>query len=127
VRAPILTEKRARNLRRNLTLPEVILWNCLRGGRLNGLKFRRQHPIGPYILDFFCAGRRLAVEVDGDAHSEPAQVAHDRERDLWLGRNGVTVLRFAARDVLKDDSLTGVLEAIADAAAPSTASGPPPP
>ena len=62
MRASILTFKRARTLRRKMTLPEVLLWQELRGGRLNGLHFRRQHPVGPYILDFFCAAARLAVE-----------------------------------------------------------------
>jgi len=58
MREPILTLKRARKLRRKMTLPEVLLWERIRGGRLNGLRFRRQHPIGPYILNFYCASAR---------------------------------------------------------------------
>ncbi|MEJ1968138.1 MAG: DUF559 domain-containing protein [Rhizomicrobium sp.] len=65
VRAPILTFKRARALRRKMTLPEILLWQQLRGRKLRGLSFRRQHPVGPYILDFFCASAALAIEVDG--------------------------------------------------------------
>ena len=65
MRASVLTLKCARKLRRMMTLSEVLLWERIRGGRLNGLRFRRQHPIGPYILDFYCASGRLAVEIDG--------------------------------------------------------------
>jgi very-short-patch-repair endonuclease len=54
-----------------MTLPEVLLWQELRGGKLDGLQFRRQHPVGPYILDYFCTAARLAVEVDGRGHDEP--------------------------------------------------------
>ncbi|HEY5818673.1 MAG TPA: DUF559 domain-containing protein [Mesorhizobium sp.] len=64
-----------------MSLPEVMLWDCLRAGRLEGLRFRRQHPIGPYVLDFFCAKGRLAVEVDGRHHDHPGEIAHDERRD----------------------------------------------
>src|SRR5947207_10375074 len=84
VRAPILTLKRARALRRKMTLPEVILWQELRGGKLKGLQFRRQHPIGPYILDFFCPAARLAIEIDGSSHENEQQFRHDERRDRWL-------------------------------------------
>ena len=67
--------------------------------RPNGCKFRRQHPIGPYILDFFCDAVSLAVEVDGPSHSQAAQAAHDARRTSWLGRQGISVLRIAAEDV----------------------------
>ena len=98
--APILTRQRARELRRRLTLPEVVLWTALRGRRLAGLRFRRQHPIGPYILDFYCDEIRLAIEVDGQGHEHPDQLAHDRRRTAWLDAQGISVARFAARDVL---------------------------
>jgi very-short-patch-repair endonuclease len=117
----------ARKLRRTMTLPEVLLWEQLRGDRLNGLRFRRQHPIGPYILDFYCSSARLAVEIDGTGHEHPEQDDHDKRRDSWLTRNGVRVLRIAARDILNDEAMEGVLAHIADAAAPSTAFGGPPP
>jgi very-short-patch-repair endonuclease len=124
MRAAILTFKRARELRRNMTLPEVILWQALRGGRLAGLRFRRQHPIGPYILDFYCPSARLAVEVDGFAHDTAAQVQRDENRDAWLAERGVKVLRVAAGDVLKDERLEGVLLGIEQAAAPTPSGSP---
>ena len=69
MRSSILTQKRAKVLRRNLTQPEQTLWALLRRNGL-GLHFRRQHALGPYILDFYCAAAKLCVEVDGPAHEE---------------------------------------------------------
>ncbi len=100
--APPKTIKRAKELRRNLTLPEVILWRELRGRKLDGARFRRQHPIGPFILDFYCDEAKLAVEVDGNSHQLPAQAQHDRRRTAWLEARGVAVLRVYARDVLEN-------------------------
>ena len=127
MRAPVLTLKRARKLRRNMTLPEVLLWERIRGGRLNGLRFRRQHPIGPYNLDFTCASARFAVEIDGPVHDHESQWTHDKRRDLWLGENRIRVLRTPASDILNDEAIEGVLASIEQAAAPSTAFGGPPP
>ncbi|MEP6966989.1 MAG: DUF559 domain-containing protein [Pseudomonadota bacterium] len=127
MRAKILTFKRARHLRREMSLPEVILWEHLRKGKLGALRFRRQHPIGPYILDFYCPSARLVVEIDGEGHGHPDQENHDRARDRWLGARGLTVLRFAATSVLDEEALAGVLGEIEAAAAPSTAFGGPPP
>jgi very-short-patch-repair endonuclease len=121
MRAPVLTLKRARQLRREMTLPEVLLWEQIRGGRLNGLRFRRQHPIGPYILDFYCASARMAVEIDGAGHDHESQWTHDKRRDRWLGENRIRVLRTPARDILNDEAIKDVLASIAQAAAPSTA------
>ena len=104
-----------------MTLPEVLLWMRLKGRNLNGLKFRRQHPLGSYVLDFFCADRRLAVEVDGQAHDRAPQIARDGVRDAWLAEHGVRVLRLRAHDVLND--LDNVVVAIA-AAAVSPSSSP---
>jgi very-short-patch-repair endonuclease len=73
MRAPEKTYERAKRLRRDLSLPEVLLWECLRGGRLQGLRFRRQHPVGPYVLDFYHAQGKLAVEVDGRTTTCPAR------------------------------------------------------
>jgi len=126
--APKLTIARARELRRKLTLPEVILWTAIRGRRLGGARFRRQHPIGPYILDFYCEGARLAVEIDGQSHEHPDQIAHDRRRTAWLEQRGVSVFRIAARDVL--GNLEGVLASIKQRACgrpPPPLRGPPPP
>ena len=120
MRAPILTFKRARALRRDMSLPEVVLWEELRGSRLNGLRFRRQHPIGPYIIDFYCASLHLGVEVDGAAHDFAARARHDERRYQWLARHGVTMLRFAAAEVLDDRNFEGVLSMIAEMAAGSS-------
>src|SRR6266581_7129311 len=92
MRAPSLTIERARAARRQMTPPEVIVWQGLRGNRLEGLRFRRQHPIGPYILDFFCTKSRLAVEVDGMGHNAPERVEHDERRTAWLAERGIRVL-----------------------------------
>jgi very-short-patch-repair endonuclease len=104
-----------------MTLPEVILWLHLRKGRLASFRFRRQHPIGPYILDFYCAPVRLCVEVDGLVHASPEQASHDARRSIWLAERGIRVLRVAAADILRDGTLPDVLLAIENAAAPSTA------
>jgi len=82
MRAPILTLKRARALRQKMTLPEVVLWEELRRAKLKGLQFRRQHPIGPYILDFYCSNARLAIEIDGASHDHERQAEHDERRSL---------------------------------------------
>jgi len=128
MRAPAKTFKLARRLRRELSLPEVVLWSRLRRGQLDGLLFRRQHPIGAYVLDFYCPAARLAVEVDGFSHDAPERFEHDRRRDAELAEYGVRTLRFLATDVLSDDRLEGVLLMIVEASlAPSTASRSPSP
>ena len=115
MRAPPKTFALARRLRREMTLPEVVLWSRLRQGRLDGLLFRRQHPIGPYVADFYCPAARLSIEIDGAAHSAPERIEHDARRDEWLAARGAATLRFAAVDVLKDERLEGVLIAIVEA------------
>lgn len=105
--ADSVTHQRAKRMRQSMTPPEARLWTQLRGHRLNGYKFRRQHPFGPYILDFYCAAARLAVEVDGRGHDHPEQLEHDRRRTNWLAGHGVRVVRLAAIDVR--DELDGVL------------------
>jgi very-short-patch-repair endonuclease len=97
-----------------MTLPEVKLWLALRRGGVAGLKFRKQHPFGPFILDFYCEAAKLAVEVDGWSHNM-GPLGRDERRDRWLTRQDVRVLRFTAEDVLKD--LDGVVRSI-EAAAP---------
>jgi very-short-patch-repair endonuclease len=92
---------RARALRRNFTLPEDMLWQALRQ-RPGGLKFRRQHPIGRCIVDFYCAATRLVIEVDGESHSRGDRPERDLRRDLWLRDQGLRVIRFAATDVIRD-------------------------
>jgi very-short-patch-repair endonuclease len=110
-----------------MSLPEVILWDGLRKGRLGTFRFRRQHPIGAYILDFYCPSARLAVEIDGEGHGHPDQAGHDDARDRWRRSRGLRVLRVPAASVLDEESLADVLADIEAAAAPSTASRSPSP
>src|ERR1043166_7148920 len=98
--APNLASTRARQLRRDSTLPEHVLWKILRGGRLKGLKFRRQHPIVPYFVDFYCHDAKLGIELDGISHNGRAE--EDRRREAFLKRQGLTVLRFSNDDVLQN-------------------------
>jgi very-short-patch-repair endonuclease len=113
--APPKTVRRARELRSAMTLPEVLLWVQLRRGQA-GARFRRQHPIGPYILDFYCDDAKLAVEVDGAGHSMGDQPRLDDRRDAWLATKGIRVLRLPAKEVL--DNLESVVATIAQAARP---------
>ncbi|MFN3352310.1 MAG: endonuclease domain-containing protein [Brevundimonas sp.] len=110
-----------------MTLPEVLLWRSLRGGRAGGRKFRRQHALGLFVIDFYCAEARLAVEVDGDVHGHPGQARRDQDRTRWLAEQGVRVMRVPARDILNEEARANVVEAIVRAAAPSTPSGSPSP
>jgi len=95
------TVMRARELRRKPTLPEGLLWQALKP-RPNGLKFRRQHPIGWYIADFYCAAAQLIIEIDGESHIMGDRPEHDLRRDHWLRRQGLQVIRFGAADVMND-------------------------
>jgi len=91
---------RARELRRNMTDTERFVWGRLRARRFAGYKFRRQMPIGPYIVDFVCPGRRLILELDGGQHTQ--QMEYDTKRTLWLQSQGFEVLRFWDHEVLQD-------------------------
>jgi very-short-patch-repair endonuclease len=104
------TTRQARRLRRAETVTERFLWKLLRGRRLEGFKFRRQVPIGRYVVDFLCLRHRLVVEADGPFH-EPA---HDAERDAWLASQGFAVLRFANDEIIGDDPrvLNRILDAL---------------
>ena len=93
--------ERARSLRAQMSLPEILLWRDLRL-RPGGFKFRRQHPIGGYVADFACLSARLLIEVDGEVHGDEAQCRIDALRQADLERTGFTVLRIAARNVLRD-------------------------
>jgi very-short-patch-repair endonuclease len=88
--APRTTKDRAKDLRRRMNLPEVLLWKAIKGRRLQGLHFRKQHPLGPYVLDFYCEAGRLAVEVDGASHSLGDRPQRDERRDAWLRAEGIT-------------------------------------
>jgi len=110
-----------------MTPPELRLWSELRR-RPDGLKFRRQHPIGPFVLDFYCDAAGLAVEVDGLSHEVEGHPERDACRDAWLARRGVTVLRIAAEDIrLNVEGAVAWILRHAAAAAPSTACGGSPP
>ena len=93
--------KNARRLRREMSLPEVLLWQILHK-RSGELKFRRQHPIGCYIIDFYVASAKLGIEIDGMAHDMGDRPARDEERDRWLEAQGMKMLRISAKDVLAD-------------------------
>ena len=121
---------RARRVRKIMSLPEVALWQILRK-RPRGLKFRRQHASGAYILDFFCSDARLAIEIDSEAHSRGDRPERDPMRDDWFDRAGIETVRIAAADVLSN--LDGVVTLIIDEAArrlplhhPASPGGPPP-
>lgn len=97
--------ERARSLRRTMTLPEQILWNCLRNSTLGNFKFRRQHPIGPYVVDFCCTKQKLVLELDGDSHDYSEK--YDAKRTEFLESQGFCVIRFSNEDVM--DHTEGVL------------------
>ncbi len=100
----------AKDHRRSMTHAEVLLWQALRRDAMKGLRFRRQHPIGPYVADFASVPVKIVVEVDGATHGSDAQVAHDRRRTAYLERIGWRVMRFSNWDVYED--LAGVVEAV---------------
>jgi very-short-patch-repair endonuclease len=102
----------ARDLRSRQTSAEDVLWSALRNRRLFGLKFRRQHPIGPFVADFCCHERRLIVELDGPVHD--STVEQDAERSLYLGARTFRVIRFRNEQVFQD--LEEVLRKIQEAA-----------
>ncbi len=106
-----MNKTKARELRKNPTDAERMLWEHLRLRQIGGNKFRRQQPLGPYILDFVCLEKRVVVEVDGGQHSE--QIAYDTKRSAWLEAQGFRVLRFWDNEVLR--SIDVVKEVIAEA------------
>jgi tRNA(adenine34) deaminase len=107
--------RRSRQLRAEMTEAERKLWLRLNRGQLQGWKFRRQAPVGPYFADFLCLEARLIIEVDGGQHQQ-LQVEHDQERDAWLAAQGFKVLRFWNNQVLGE--IEGVLERIVERLTP---------
>lgn len=91
----------AKRLRRELTPPEIALWLALRSNE-SGIRFRKQHAAGNYLLDFYCAPARLCIEVDGEAHERGDRPQRDAIRDAWLAERGVRTLRYPAREVLSN-------------------------
>ena len=118
---PIKQVKRARRLRREMSLPEVLLWKQLQV-RPGGFRFRKQFPIAPYTADFACLSARLLIEVDGEAHALAERATRDEQRDRLTAQAGFRTLRIAATDVL--GNIAGVVEAIVIACREA---GPPPP
>src|SRR3972149_136223 len=106
---------RAKELRSEMTPAEAKLWTYLRTNRANGVGFRRQHAIGPYIADFCSPGRKLVIEVDGSQHLE--QQEYDAERTDFLQAQGYTVLRFTNADVM--NNMQGVMDIILAATSPA--------
>ena len=107
---------RRRELRRNQTEAEKVLWQKLRGNRFHNLKFFRQYSVGPYIIDFFCPAERLAVEIDGGQHADSDAQAYDESRSAYLKTRGIEVLRFWNNDILQN--MEGVLCKIAEEITP---------
>jgi very-short-patch-repair endonuclease len=112
MRQTAMSTSRARRLRQDMTPAERVLWHALRNRAFLNLKFHRQTPIGPYVADFFCAERRLVVEIDGGGHGGP----RGARRDEWMAAQGLRTLRLWNGDVLTN--LPGVLERLAEATRP---------
>jgi very-short-patch-repair endonuclease len=100
----------AKKLRANTTPHERILWRALKELPVDGTHFRRQAPIGPYVVDFFCPAKHLIIELDGGHHNDDETASRDSERQLWLEHEGYRVIRFWNSEITSD--LTAVLERI---------------
>ncbi len=100
-----------KNLRNNSTSAEATLWIMLKNKQVGGYKFRRQHSVGKYVVDFYCPTLQLAIELDGEPHADLINIARDAERDEWLNQQGITVFRYENRwvfeypEVIKKDIL----------------------
>lgn len=94
--------KFAKELRNNSTKAEILLWNKLKGRKLSGYKFRRQHPLHYYVVDFYCHELKLAIEVDGPIHQRKDVLNHDRNRDAELLDRGIRTLRFSNQEVFHE-------------------------
>ena len=110
-------------MRQTLSPPELLLWVRLRERRPGKPSFRRQHPIGPYVADFYCSSTELVIEIDGAGHGEEAQRLHDARRDRYMQNLGYHVIRCSAADVMKDadEIAQGIFDT---AAAPPPSRGP---
>ena len=97
------TVAKARVLRRAMSLPEVLLWRELKQA---DLKFRRQHPVGPFVIDFYCPKAKLGIEIDGATHDTEERIRRDAVRDAAIESKGVTVIRIPAAEVLRSPSDT---------------------
>ena len=121
---------RARKLRKEMSLPEILLWNLLRG-QPQGVKFRRQHPSGELGIDFYCSDANLVIEIDGISHDMGDRPMRDIRRDAWLKSEGLDTVRIPAADVLKDvvsvaDSIVAFARSRLPLHHPASLGGPPP-
>ncbi|WKL57208.1 DUF559 domain-containing protein [Asticcacaulis sp. ZE23SCel15] len=96
------TRDKARALRKDMSLPEMLIWGRIRVRQKGLPQFRRQHPLGIYVADFYCAQAKLVIEIDGMAHRANDRVRKDDIRDSWMTDQGLMTLRISAVDVLKD-------------------------
>jgi very-short-patch-repair endonuclease len=103
--------KRAQRLRSNMTDAEARIWRALRRNQINNASFRRQHPMGPFILDFYCPALRLGIEIDGGQHSFDENRLSDERRSQWFSERGILIVRFWNNDVLANTA--GVLSELA--------------
>ncbi|MSR87025.1 endonuclease domain-containing protein [Candidatus Peribacteria bacterium] len=111
-RTPVTIE-RARHLRKEQTVTEMLLWRELKDRRFHSLKFRRQSSIGPFIVDFYCAQKKFIIELDGSVHQEQIVKCKDYRRELYLRKNGYRVVRFTNDEV--NDRMQDVLRGISEA------------
>ena len=105
-------KSRRQSLRKNLPSPEILLWLKLKNKQMHGHKFRRQYGVGQYIVDFFCAEKNLAIEIDGESHFIDPEQLHDKERQERIEAYGIKFLRFTNAEVMQN--IQGVLQRIMD-------------
>jgi very-short-patch-repair endonuclease len=118
----VSVKDKARALRKNQTDAELVLWQLLRGKRMKDLKFRRQHPIPPYIVDFICTEKKLIIEADGGQHADA--VEYDKKRTIFLESKGYTVIRFWNNEILTNiDGVYQVIQKHLNIETPSTPRG----
>jgi very-short-patch-repair endonuclease len=122
MRAPPETIANARRLRRSLSPPEARLWSRLRARTPGTAVFRRQHPLGPYVLDFYCSKAQLAVEIDGMSHDTADRPERDARKDAWLRKRGIAVMRVPAVDVARriDDVADSIVRLAMELTTPTT-------
>ena len=99
-----------KDLRNKMTKAEKLLWEVLKGRKLNGNKFRRQYGVGQYVIDFYCVKKKLAIEADGEVHDCEKSQKYDLERDEFIGNFGIKILRFRNEEIEKN--IEGVIERI---------------
>jgi very-short-patch-repair endonuclease len=100
--ASLATLRTAARLRQNLTLGEYLLWKKLRDKKIFGVKFRKQHPVNIFIVDFYCHECKLVIEVDGDYHNDVDQMEHDLDRTSDLNNFGLKVIRFTNHEIINE-------------------------